>query len=122
MENKILCALLNCGHLDLKFIDRILDDFMIDPDDVVNYVSDNFCGEKIDANTLIYSIFEIAVINCTVELNIDDFDFVNVNIFCNCLDSHLCLKDIDNKYVEIYDNIELKEFITKNYINTAEVA
>jgi hypothetical protein len=118
MEN-VLSALLQCGSLDIDFINKILDEFDIDPNDAVEYLQDNFCNDRIEANALIYAIFEVALINCCEELSIEDVD-LEEEIFCNCLDSHFFLKNKVGEWETIHSYEELKNFLTENYV-TADI-
>lgn len=113
MKNKILCALLECGYLDIEFLDKILCEFDVEPHDVVDYLQDNFCCERIEINALIYAIFKVALINCCEELSIED---VEEDIFCNCLDSHLLLKNKVDEWETVHSYEELKIFLTENYV------
>ena len=111
MENlqNILCDLLSCGYLDLKFLDELIWAYSLDLD----IESLSFCYNKIDnINILIYEALE-EVKNIFLDENYEVLeklgydseqfnDSIEYEIFTNYLDSHLWFKDknIDDIYQE----------------------
>ncbi|HEY0090454.1 MAG TPA: hypothetical protein VGB37_16510 [Candidatus Lokiarchaeia archaeon] len=110
ITNKLLSEYLNAGYLDVEFLINLINDienkkfkikgkedflFYVDREgEVINMAFERLEGytEKKDINTLINAIFELLIdrINEIYDINLsyDDYD-----IFINCMDSHLSLKE-----------------------------
>lgn len=116
-EITMLCALLDCGRLDIQFIDKELDRFNVEAGAVVGSIREAD-SDRINANTFIYHIYRIALDDAIAEVEADD-DLLdgddNVSIFTNCLDSHLHIKDRDGEWREMHDYDELVAFLKVNY-------
>jgi hypothetical protein len=105
-NNYLLSQLLNCGDLDVNFLQRLIDEFDIWLD--VDSIRQEFWHTHI--NLLIYEAFrEIKdrfvrdykdSIEAITEKSIDDFE--ECNIFTNCIDSHLWFND--EKIESLYED------------------
>lgn len=104
MKTRLLCDLLDCGYLDVNFLDNLLDTYNISLD--IDDIRANFW--KIDINILIYSTFEVVkdmFINDNKEeletlwIDINNIDY---QIYTNYIDSHLWFNEIeiDNLFQE----------------------
>lgn len=108
--NYLLQELLNCGYLDLQFIDRIINHFEVDISECLERIRE--WTDKIVANDIIYQILNDAVLNVIEELEIQDFDYDrNVQIYTNCIDSHLEIKMLDGDWQEAYNKNDLIEIL-----------
>ena len=120
--NKLMCALLECGSLDIEFIDKAMDDFDVEPGDIIEAITESDFGPT-TANTIIYYIFRLAVDAAIAEVeaadNLLDGD-TNVSIFTNCLDSHLSIRDKEDNWCEMYNYDQIVEFLKNNYPNSEE--
>lgn len=112
ITNKLLCNCLNCGYADVEFLTDLINDienkkfkikdkedflFYVDKEgEVVNMVFDKIedYEGKTEINSLINAVFEI-VIERINEIYDIDLSYDNYEIYTNCLDSHLRLKDED---------------------------
>ncbi|MDR1459498.1 MAG: hypothetical protein LBI60_04725 [Bacteroidales bacterium] len=109
----VLSDILNCGYADISFITDLEENFC-------EFDWSRVVPEGMDANSVIYSILDAAVSQVCEELNIDRGSIEdNVYIFCNCLDSHLHLKDENGNAEKMYDIDEIRFFLTKNYSQSA---
>lgn len=104
LKTNILSQILECWHLDIKFLDDLLDDYQINLD--IEDIKLNFW--KIDINTLIYSALE-EVKNQFIDENQEKlekswFDIYSIDyeIYTNYMDSHIWFNDdkVDNLYQE----------------------
>jgi hypothetical protein len=113
----MLCALLDCGSLDIEFIDKELDNFGVEAGEVMESIDENEI-DRVDANTFLYYIYRIAldaaISGVEAEEDLLDGDDT-VSIFTNCLDSHLSIKDKEGEWREMHDYDELVEFLKVNY-------
>lgn len=113
----MLRALLDCGSLDVEFIDKELERFSVSAGAVVESIreTDSDC---IDINTFIYHIYRIALDDAIAEVEADDALFDgddDVSIFTNCIDSHFRIKDKNGEWCSMHDYDELVEFLKANY-------
>jgi hypothetical protein len=112
-----MCALLECGSLDIQFIDKEMDNFHIGAGEIIEAVQESDLGSP-TANTIIYYIYRIALDAAIAEVEAEE-DLLdgdtNVSIYTNCLDSHLHIKDKDGEWCEMHNYGELIEFLTANY-------
>jgi len=116
ITNKLLCECLNCGYNDVEFLVNLISDvenkkfkikgkddflFYVDKEgEVVNMAFDKakelYLTEKnkVDINILIASVYEVIISRINkiydLSLSLDDYE-----IYTNCLDSHLRLRDED---------------------------
>lgn len=104
MKTRLLCDLLDCGSLDINFLDDLLDTYNISLD--IEDIKANFW--KIDVNILIYESFE-QIKNQFLEDNNEEIEKLWFNIYeldyqiyTNYMDSHIWFNDekIDNLYQE----------------------
>lgn len=86
---KLLAHILDCGYADIDFILDLLVSFDIDYSDI------EWNGK--DANEIIYEILDMAVDHADL-----DRDKHEVEIYTNCLDSHLY---IDSEEVHSLDEL-----------------
>ncbi len=120
--NQLMCALLECGYLDIEFIDKAMDDFDVEPGDIIEAITESDFGPT-TANTIIYYIFRLAVDAAIAEVEADEDSLDGddtVSIFTNCLDSHLNIKDKDGYWCEMHSYDQLVEFLRANYPNSEE--
>ena len=103
------------GSLDVAILQGMMQSFDVSLDEIADYTSDMGI-ESNDINNLFYAMFEVAL-NKAVDkacytTDIGNFeygfelDYDNVEIFTNCLDSHLCIK-VGDDWAEVYDKDEL---------------
>jgi hypothetical protein len=112
-----MCALLECGSLDIGFIDSTMDDFNVSSGDIIEAITESDCG-PVTANTIIYLIFRLAVDAAIAQTEADEGLLdgeSNLSIFTNCIDSHLNIKDKEGDWHEIHDYDQLVEFLRANY-------
>lgn len=109
----ILSALLECGTLDIDFIDRLENDFgdWNDWGDLRQRIID----EQITANDIIHEIFYNAIFTVCSDLEID-IENIEYDIFTNCLDSHLHISDKNGYSEKMYDKKEIRDFLEENYL------
>lgn len=86
---QLLAHILDCGYMDIDFILDLLVSFDID------FTQIEWSGK--DANDIIYEILDMAVDHADL-----DRDKHEINIYTNCLDSHLY---IDNEEVHSIDEL-----------------
>jgi len=128
ITNKLLCEYLNCGYSDVEFLINLINDienkkFKIkDKDDFLFYVDKegevvNMAFEKLESyteekniNLLINAVYEVIIerINEIYDLNLSYEDY---EIYTNCLDSHLRLKDEDFTETLIEEEQNIKDEI-----------
>lgn len=114
----ILSALLECGTLDIDFIDNLENDF--GEWNGWDNLRQRIIDEQITANDIIHEIFYSSLQNACKEYEINSED-VEYNIYANCLDSSFYIKD-ENGYSErIYDKKQLSKFLKANYIHPFEL-
>lgn len=101
------------GSLDVSSLQSMMESFDVSLDEVADYTSD-MGSESNDINNLYYAMFDVAVgkavddacYSLDVERSdIDDY-YDDVEIFTNCLDSHLSIR-VDGDFEEVYDKDEL---------------
>jgi len=104
MKTRLLCDLLECGYLDINFLDDLLEQYNISLD--FDDIKSNYW--KIDINILIFSALE-EVKNQFIESNKDkieelwfDINDLDYEIYTNYIDSHIWFNDnqIDDLYQE----------------------
>ena len=115
-RNYLLSQLLECGFMDVDFLEWLIKEFDIEID--IDEIKQEFWTTNI--NILIYKVFnEIKdkfleeyreEVEKIVWNNIDDFDDEDYEIFTNCIDSHLRFY---NEEVEAL----FQEWQSKNYNN-----
>jgi len=102
MKTRLLCDLLDCGYLDINFLDDLLDTYNISLD--IDDIRANFW--KIDINILIYETYEI-IKNMFINENQEEIESlwidtnnIDYQIYTNFMDSHLWFNEIeiDNIY------------------------
>jgi len=115
----LLTNALNCGHLDVNFFVDLVDNvenkkfiingkewFLFYVDQEGNFIDSCFewfdgSESKPDINLLIFAAFRLITEQINNLYNIDLEEGEQIEIYTNCLDSHLYLKeDALNKYVE----------------------
>ncbi len=116
-----LTDVLDWGNIDVEFLNNRIDEFEINTDDIVGEI-ESMGGDKTEINSWIYSTFYIAANNFLdkVEEFADarELEFernnVEIDIFCNYLDSFLNGKVL-NSDIDImdYSDENLKSFIDK---------
>lgn len=104
MKTRLLCDLLDCGYLDINFLDNLLNDYEINLD--IEDIRANFW--KVDINTLIYETFEI-IKNMFIEDNKEELDTlwidiynIDYQIYTNYMDSHLWFNN--NQIDDLFNN------------------
>lgn len=104
-----LTTVLGWGYLDVAFLERKLEEFDVDTDDVIDRI-ESFGGDKTDINNWIRSTFELAAYNFLDKVqdyaNENEIEFdkdeIEVEVFCNYLDSFLNGKDLNHE-IDITD-------------------
>lgn len=100
-KTSLLTELLNCGYADIDFLEKEMNNFEIEIDDLD-------ISEEINLNLIIRSIYEIAL----DRFDIDPYDeewMGRIGIYTNSLDSHLWIDD-----EEIYSIEQIKEISKKS--------
>jgi hypothetical protein len=114
IKTHILSELLGCGIMDIEFLVKKIKEFKVDVEEAVSFMV-NDIDNSFEFNNLIYRVFETAVINCVHQLNIKDFDYNCMDIYCNYMDSHLSLID-DGEYIEVHDYNECLATLKSIYL------
>jgi len=95
MEAIHLCTiLLRCGWLDIRYLLNLMDEFDIDPFDVLEDLDGN--GGKFTVNDFIYYVlFHIAekFLETVSEKSCRQYSSIEYEIYTNCMDSHLWFVD-----------------------------
>jgi len=117
-NNAMLRAILDCGSLDVEFIDRELDNFKVGAGAVVESIRETG-DDHIDANTFLHHIYRIALNDAISETEADGSRLNGdntVSIVTNCIDSHLFIKDNGGEWREMHNYEELVAFLKANYV------
>jgi hypothetical protein len=106
----ILSEILGCGYADVNFIVDLEEKFG-------EFDWERVVLEEMGANDVIYSILYSAVSQVCDELEIDMEDVdENIDIFCNCLDSYLHIKDEEDNYIKMRNMDEIREYLYDHYV------
>lgn len=107
---KLAAELLYCGYLDIEFLLSVEEAF----DTSVDYQDLLETYDKVDVNSLIDAIYYEALYKVSSEFQIplEDIEF---EIYTNCIDSSLSIKDIHGEWQLVTDISELRDILEKFY-------
>jgi len=97
----LLTELLDCGYADINFLEKEMDNFEVDFDDL------DISTIEININSLIEQIYLVALSKLDVDMYDEEWEN-RINIFTNSIDSHLWIDD-----EEMYSLEDLKNFLEK---------
>jgi hypothetical protein len=80
----VLCDILDCGYADVDYIEELLGEFDLEISDI------EWKGNS--ANQIIRQIFEEALLQHEIDTSSPEWEG-RINIYTNCLDSHLYIDD-----------------------------
>ena len=99
----ILADILNCGSMDIDFLEKELDAFEVTDD--IDFRS--IITEGGDFNRVMHEVFVTALSKCGIDVY-SDIWADKIEIFCNCLDSHLSIHSEDGGFASVYDLDDIK--------------
>ena len=105
MVTQLLQALTGGGSMDIDWLESNLEEYKLDAYDVVSRAKS--WTSDFDINTLIDAMFLVLLEEHDIEQEPEDESY-KVEIFCNCIDSHLNF-EIDGEWTEIYDLNDLEK-------------
>lgn len=106
-KDDLLCALLNCGYLDLDFLLNLTKNY--DIDELIDYVI-NELGETPNVNNLIYATFNFFLRECAdiiEEKGIELDPFEDFEIYTNYMDSHICVRYNLEEYQDLVPELNI---------------
>jgi len=113
IQNKLLSNCLNCGYMDINFLIDLINDvenkkfkikgeetylFYVDREGKFSdeiYEEAKETTEEVEINYFIYTAFKLIINRINEIYDIDLQETEDFEIYTNCLDSHLRLKDED---------------------------
>lgn len=98
-KTQLLTELLHCGYADISFLEKEMENFNVDFNELEL--------EEHNINSIIGEIYNTALANADIDPFSDEW-IDRISIFTNCLDSHLW---IDGE--EIHSSEEIEEVLNK---------
>lgn len=98
----LLAEILECGYADVSFIEKELEAFNVEVDDLG--IEEMKANGTLTANELIYQIYQTVVDRHSISED-------RVSIITNCLDSHL---NIDSEEMYSEEDVRLAKLATED--------